>query len=196
MDLALSQWQRTPGLLVTKHLDEGRTPLRLHRSRQQRPPNYQCNADTVNVEVLPTIVSFPKSNNFKDGRAGVLYDSARNSRTEPNADERERLLGYTTGTTAAPGLTEADRFKLTGQCMDANQLRAILYTALALDDVLPSLLDSTSTPYSNPPTTRAMPPPTQQPAIADTDWTTYPLTQTQWAGGRPCDDPLLDIPPP
>ena len=81
------------------------------------------------MEALPTLVSFPKSNRYRDGRPGVIYDANLQLETEPNADKRERLLGYTTGTTAAPGLSEADRFHLTGQCMDANQLRAIFHSA-------------------------------------------------------------------
>ena len=121
------------------------------QNREQRPPHYPCNSDPQAVEALPTLVSYPASNNFRDDKAGVLWDHRLQAKTEPNPDERERLLGYDTGITAAPGLTEADRFQLTGQCMDANQMRAIFHTALALDDALPSLLQSTLRPYEDPP---------------------------------------------
>ena len=100
--------------------------------------------------------------------------------TEPNANERERLLGYTTGATAAPGLTEADRFRLTGQRMDANQLRGIFFTALALDDMLPSLLRRSLQPYDVPCQACTVVQPLQQPAIPNTHWATYPLSPDEW----------------
>jgi transposase InsO family protein len=138
LELVLNKWQRSPGILATDLLDPGRTPLSLGR-RQQGPPMYPCNSNPAQVEALPTLVSYPQSNNFREKHAGVLFDSNNSTYTEPNADERERLLGYDTGTTAAPGLTEAERFRLTGQCMDANTLKAIFTSCLMLDDVLPTL---------------------------------------------------------
>ena len=184
LHLALSKWKRPSGLLVDSLLDRGRAPLQLNR-RCQPPPHYQCNLDPTKVEVLPTLVSYPKSNNFRGGRAGVLHDTNLGIDTEPNADERERLLGYATGTTAAPGLTEADRFRLTGQCMDANQLRAIFFTCLALDDILPTLLREPAQAYasvsSHKPAT-FLPP--QLPPIPPGDWDTYPIEQADW--GDPC----------
>ena len=44
------------------------------------------------MEALPTLVSFPKSNNYRDGRPGVIYIANLQLETELNADERERLL--------------------------------------------------------------------------------------------------------
>jgi hypothetical protein len=123
MDLALSAWQRPTGLLVQALLDPGRAPLPPSSSRQQRPPNYPCNSDLNSIEALPTLVPFPGSNNYKDDKPGVLWDESLQRKVEPNADERGHLLGYTTGTTAAPYLSEADCFRLTGQYMDSNQLK-------------------------------------------------------------------------
>jgi hypothetical protein len=139
LHLALQQWQRPPGLLVQQHLDAGRTLLPQQATRQQRLPNYPCNKGGV-VEALPTLVSYVGSNAYRGTRPGMLWDSALSRAVEPNSDERERLLGYSTGATAAPGLTEADRFQLTGRCMDANQMRAIGFTCVALDNLLPSIL--------------------------------------------------------
>ena len=70
-------------------------------------PNFPCNINSMAVEALPTLVSYPASNNFRDDKPGVLWDSRLQIRTEPNSDERGRLLGCNTGITAAPGLTEA-----------------------------------------------------------------------------------------
>ena len=145
---SLAEWVRPPGLLVDRLLGRGRKPLQLAK-RCQGHPQYQCNLDPTKVEALPTLVSYPKSNSFREGKAGVIHDTNLNIDTEPNADEREQLLGYAAGATAAPGLAEADRFRLTGQCMDANQLRAIFFTCLALDDVLPTLLRKQANAFLN-----------------------------------------------
>ena len=136
--IAIEAWHRPAGLLVDPLLDPGHT-CPPHQRRQQRPPNYPCNHHVDQVEALPTLVSFPSSNNFRDDRPGMLHDAATGNLIEPNPDERERLLGYATGTTAAPGLTTAHRFRLTGQCMDANTLRGIFTLCVVLDDVLPTL---------------------------------------------------------
>ena len=133
----LDAWKRAPGILVEDVLDAGRTPLQLSpASRQQPPPFYPCNQSDA-VEALPTLVSYPKSRAFRDGRPGVLLDAATQKHVEPNPDERERLLGYSTGTTAAPGLTDKHRHHLTGQCMDANTMCALLAACIALDTALP-----------------------------------------------------------
>ena len=136
--IAVDAWHRPAGLLVDPHLDYGHRCPR-HPRRQQRPPHYPCNTNIDQVEALPTLVSFPSSNAYRDDRPGMLLDAATGNLVEPNPDERERLLGYLTGTTAAPGLSEADRFRLTGQCMDANTLKAIFALSVVLDDVLPTL---------------------------------------------------------
>jgi Integrase zinc binding domain/Integrase core domain/PHD-finger/C-5 cytosine-specific DNA methylase len=138
LHLAVQAWVRPPGLLVQPLLDAGHT-LPPYHPRQQRPPHYPCNSDPQRVEALPTLVSYPHSNAYKGTRAGMLLDAASGRLLEPNSDERERLLGYATKTTAAPGLSESQRFRLTGQCMDANTLRGLFNLCLALDDVLPTL---------------------------------------------------------
>ena len=136
--IAIDAWHRPAGLLVDPLLDPGHT-CPPHQRRQQRPPNYPCNQQIDQVEALPTLVSFPSSNNYRDDRPGMLHDAATGNLIEPNPDERERLLGYATGTTAAPGLTEAHRFRLTGQCMDANTLKGIFAICVVLEDVLHTL---------------------------------------------------------
>jgi hypothetical protein len=93
MDLVLKQWQCTPGIPELPLIDEGRTLLNPTCNRQQQPPNYQCNADPDTIEVLPTMVSFPGSNNYKEDRTGMLWDNTLQAAVEPNANERERLLG-------------------------------------------------------------------------------------------------------
>ena len=50
MDLALSRWQRSPGLLVGNLLDPNRVPLAVGLRRQQPPPHYPCNLDPRTIE--------------------------------------------------------------------------------------------------------------------------------------------------
>ena len=105
--------------------------------RTNGPPFYPVNRGG-GVECLPTLVSFPGSRAFRTGKPGELqlcgaswHDAS--GFEEPSPDERERCLGYSTGSTRAPGLTEAVRHRLLGQCMDQGTVEAILAIARALD---------------------------------------------------------------
>jgi hypothetical protein len=59
---------------------------------------------------------------------------------EPTADERERAMGFPTGTTAAHGLQEGHKRFLLGQAMDLNSIVWIIGICLAtqqrMDDQL------------------------------------------------------------
>ena len=59
---------------------------------------------------------------------------------EPTADERERAMGFLTGTTAAHGLREGQRRFLLGQAMDLNSIVWIIGICFAaqqrMDDQL------------------------------------------------------------
>ncbi|KAJ9526324.1 hypothetical protein QJQ45_009775 [Haematococcus lacustris] len=58
--------------------------------------------------------------------------SKKGTTHEPNIQERELALGYVVGTTAAPGLTTADRHQITGHCMDATAAESLYAVAAAL----------------------------------------------------------------
>ncbi|KAJ9530968.1 hypothetical protein QJQ45_028868, partial [Haematococcus lacustris] len=58
--------------------------------------------------------------------------SKKGTTREPNIQERELALGYVVGTTAAPGLTTADRHQITGHCMDATAAESLYAVAAAL----------------------------------------------------------------
>jgi hypothetical protein len=59
---------------------------------------------------------------------------------EPNADERERAMGFPTGTTNVPGLSEHQRRFLLGQAMDVNYLTWIVSLVVAEQKPLASSL--------------------------------------------------------
>ena len=113
---------------------------------------------------------FPAANNFRAGKPVVLLNPSRNAHVQRNVSEQERLLGYASGITAAAGVTKEERFCLTGQCMDANQLRAVFFTALALDDMLHTLLNCSLQPYDATSQAMAQVQLQQQPPILDDGW--------------------------
>ena len=100
-----------------------------HRTQPVRhpdhPPFYPANTPGKPMCALPTLVAYPNSHSFRDGRPGLLVN-ADGTLLQPNADERERALGYITGATAAPGITERQRCTVLGRCIDANALQVLL----------------------------------------------------------------------
>jgi hypothetical protein len=52
----------------------------------------------------------------------MVWDSEFQTHDEPTADERERAMGFLTGTTAAHGLQQGQRRFLLGQAMDLNSI--------------------------------------------------------------------------
>ncbi|OAE24897.1 hypothetical protein AXG93_2931s1400 [Marchantia polymorpha subsp. ruderalis] len=59
------------------------------------------------------------------------YESTVHQLVEPNADERERAMGFMTGATAAASVSEASRRQVLGQAMDLNCLTWIVSLDLA-----------------------------------------------------------------
>jgi hypothetical protein len=61
----------------------------------------------------------------------LVWDEELRKLTEPTANERERAMGFATGTTVADGVTEASRRHLLGQAMDLNFLTWVLSLGVA-----------------------------------------------------------------
>ena len=80
---------------------------------------------------LPTFMSYPRSFAFREGGPGLVFDTSTQSLCEPCADERERAMGFLTGTTAGPGITESQRRHILGQAMDLNSMTWFLGICLA-----------------------------------------------------------------
>ena len=75
------------------------------------------------IRVFPTLVATPGSYAFRfqgpdRPGPGMIYDRNKREWDEPNANERERIMGLIPGSTAAPGLTEANRRRLVGAAID------------------------------------------------------------------------------
>jgi hypothetical protein len=80
---------------------------------------------------LPTFVTYPRSFAFQSRGPDMVWDSKSQTYDEPTADERERAMGFPTGTTAAHGLQEGQRRFLLGQAMDLNSMVWIIGICLA-----------------------------------------------------------------
>ena len=88
---------------------------------------------------MPTVISYLHSNAFRpreDGSPGEgeVYNIITDEWEEPDAEEKERLLGYAAGDTAAPGVSEEDRAIRIGRALDGSTMRelgAILHASHA-----------------------------------------------------------------
>jgi hypothetical protein len=56
---------------------------------------------------LPTFVSFPTSHAYREGGPELVWDTCSQRLVEPNADERECTMGFSTGMTSVPSISEA-----------------------------------------------------------------------------------------
>jgi hypothetical protein len=75
---------------------------------------------------LPTFVNFPASHAYREGGPELVWDTCLQQLVEPNADERERAMGFPTGMTFVPSISEASRRQMLGQVMDLNCLTWII----------------------------------------------------------------------
>jgi hypothetical protein len=132
---ATACWHRAPGLLVNDVLDPNCTAQVARRD--DTAPFYPANRKGKPLSALPTIVAYPASHAYREGRVGMVWDAALTCFAEPNADERERALGYLTGSTAAPGLTPRQRHVLLGNCIDQNLLQALFALSRAVCQLAP-----------------------------------------------------------
>jgi hypothetical protein len=80
---------------------------------------------------LPTFVSFPASHAYREGGPGLVWDTYLQQLVEPNADERERAMGFPTRMTFVPFISEASRRQVLGQAMDLNCLTWIVSLGMA-----------------------------------------------------------------
>ena len=86
---------------------------------------------------MPTVVSYLHSNAYRikaNGAPGEnqVYNRLTREWEEPDADEKELLLGYLPGDTAAPGISDEERAIRLGRVLDGNVMRwlgAYLYAS-------------------------------------------------------------------
>ena len=76
-------------------------------------------------------MSYLRSFAFCNGGPDLVFDSSSLQFEEPRADERERAMGFLTGTTSGPDLTEAQRRQCLGQAMDLTSMVWFIGVCLA-----------------------------------------------------------------
>lgn len=106
-------------------LKEHHIPKPGHTSRRPFATHNEIGGARV---CMPTVVSYPKSNAYrqKDNGApgeGEVFNLHTNEWEEPDADEKELLLGYSRGDTSAPGVSDAERAVRLGRALDAHTMR-------------------------------------------------------------------------
>jgi hypothetical protein len=111
---------RWPDVYVSDILDPHQTPRHVYHDDQA--PLAVVNCKEKPRRAFPTLVSYARSYAFKDNGPGLVWDSITQEMVEPNADERERAMGFPTGTTNVHGISEQQRRFLLGQAMDLNCL--------------------------------------------------------------------------
>lgn len=126
---AIRQAERPVNMSVEQILEPNREPAPV--MCDDKAPWYVCNRRGHPRLALPTLVAFKGSYAFCPGQPGIIWDQTQQAWTEPTACERERALGYTSGDTAAEGVTELQRCQLLGRCMDANCMQALFAIAEA-----------------------------------------------------------------
>jgi hypothetical protein len=111
---------RQPNVYVSDILDPHRIPRHVYHDDQA--PLAVVNRKGEPRRAIPTLVSFARSYAFKNNEPGLVSDSITQEMVEPNADERERAMGFPTGTTNVHGILEQQRRFLLGEAMDLNYL--------------------------------------------------------------------------
>ena len=77
---------------------------------------------------MPTVVSYLQSNAFRPKengapREGQVYNTKIGQWEEPDADEKEQLLGYNPVDTFTPGVSDKDRAIRMGRALDGHSMR-------------------------------------------------------------------------
>jgi hypothetical protein len=124
---------RPPNLLVQDILDPNRQPRQVRWD--DKSPYALVNRLGRPRAAFPTFLSFARSYAFRGDGPGTVVDTsiAEYNTDEPNADERERAMGFATGTTQVPQspIHEMQRRSLLGQAMDLNCVTWLLAIATA-----------------------------------------------------------------
>ncbi len=85
---------RSSHLIVDNILDSGRHSQVVKIAN--RSPMAVVNRVGQPRMALPTFVSFPASHAYREGGPGLVWDTCLQQLVEPNADERERAMGFPT----------------------------------------------------------------------------------------------------
>ena len=125
---AVKMIKRPAGLQLTDILEDYHLPRPVVKA--DLPPFYCCNVPGRDREVLPTLVAFKGSYAFRDGGPGMVLNIDTGKLEEPNAEERERAMGFINGASAGESLTDQQRCEVLGRAMDLRCLTWIMSLAI------------------------------------------------------------------
>ena len=111
-------------------LDSNRTSLPV--VRDDLPSLALVNKVGAPRRVFPTFMTFPQSFAFHNRKPCLVCDADTKTHTKPLHDKQERAMGFCTGTTATPGLSEGQRCFVLGQAMDIHTMVWTVGLRLAL----------------------------------------------------------------
>jgi hypothetical protein len=97
-------------------------------TRQEKPPWFPTNTIGKPKGVWPTFISFPRAHAFQGDGPSLVYHHASTTWDEPSPEERERAMGFQTGTTHHTKVTRLKHNALLGGGMDLNTLTWLLVT--------------------------------------------------------------------
>jgi hypothetical protein len=129
LSAAIARIPRLMNRKVDDILDDHRVSLAV--IKDDTLPFVSINKVEIPRCALPTFVTYPRSFAFRSRGPDMVWDSKFQTHDEPTADERERAMGFPTGTTATHGLQEGQRRFLLGQAMDLNSIVWIIGICLA-----------------------------------------------------------------
>ena len=124
----IAQVERPPSRVVSLALGPGRFAQTV--KFPDKFPRFCCNLPGQPMQAWPTLMAYPDSYAFRPGGPGSII-TAEGACAQPSATEREFALGYPRDCTAAPGVTEQQRCRLLGECMDANTMHCLYAIAQA-----------------------------------------------------------------
>jgi hypothetical protein len=126
--LALNYTIKDPNLQVSHILDDQSSCQPV--IKQEKPPWFLANTIGKPRGVWPTFISFPRTHAFQGDGPGLVYPHASATWDEPSPEERERAMGFQTGTTNHTKVTRLERNALPGRGMDLNSLTWLLVTCV------------------------------------------------------------------
>lgn len=124
LELALKHTIRDPTLQVSHILDDQSSCQPV--TRQEKPPWFPTNIIGEPRGAWPTLVSFLGAHAFQGDGPGLVYRHSTDTWDEPSPEERERAMGFKTGTTSHTKVTRLERNALLGRVMDLNSLTWLL----------------------------------------------------------------------
>jgi hypothetical protein len=120
---------RSSHLIVDNILDIGRHSQVVRVA--DRSPMAMVNRMGQPRMALPTFVNFLTSHAYREGDPGLVWDICSQWLVEPNANERVCAMGFLTGVTSVPSISEASCQQVLGQVMDLNCLTWIVSLGMA-----------------------------------------------------------------